>query len=496
MTKEMRTTVFTSVVAVAAAGVGALTFFVGPALPPTSALWLLPTMVALVALAGRFPFKVSPQGDASLFTVPLFMSVLMLPPFGAVLAGALGSLISERLLRAPAKVTAFNVSNSAIAGGVAGIVFYMLRPDAIGLALTPGLALAAAAAGLVLHVTNLSILFGIMTMVKGLAFWQTWRSAWALDAVQEAALIALGLAGALVAAQAGWGLLLLLVPFVLGYYGFKRSVEVASEKAELAEELQLKLKELKESQAQLIQSAKLASVGTLAAGVAHEINNPAFAITGRAEMFTEMLRRTNDEYLHSAQAQKDMEVIFREGMRISSIVRHLLDFARRSDDVKEVYLDGVMDDTVELLGGKISTKGIKIAREYEVSPRVKAVPTQLQQVFMNLLSNAIDATPSWGTITLRCTVRDGMATACIKDTGVGIPEDIRQRLFEPFFTTKGVGKGTGLGLFICHKIVTEHQGDILVESEQGKGTTMTVKLPLVGVASQSQALRMVSAAGA
>ena len=478
MTKEKGIKLYIVAAVAAAIAVGVLAVWIGPVLPDRSTLWLLPTMVVLVAIAGRFPFKVSPQGDATLFTVPLFMAALLLPPFGVVLVGALGSLISERLLKAPAKVTIFNVSNSVIAGGLAGIVFFMLRGDAGAFTLTPGLALAAGAAGLALHFSNLMLLFGMITIIKGKEFWQTWKDAWTLDAVQEGALISLGLVGALIAAQAGWGLVLLLVPFVLGYYGFRRSVEEAVEKARLADELEKKLSELKETQAQLIQSAKLASVGTLAAGVAHEINNPTFAITGRAEMFLEMLKRADDKYLHSQHALEDMETIVNEGMRISSIVRHLLDYSRRSDVQAEVRLDKVMDDAAALLDGKFSNKGIKVLREYQDSPTVNAVANQLQQVFMNLLGNALDATPTWGSITLGCTVEDGMAKAYVRDTGIGIPEDVKARMFEPFFTTKGVGNGTGLGLFLCHKIVLDHHGEILVESVEGEGTTFWVELPV------------------
>ena len=97
-----------------------------------------------------------------------------------------------------------------------------------------------------------------------------------------------------------------------------------------------------------------------------------------------------------------------------------------------------------LLDGKLSNKGIQVVREYEDSPMVNAVANQLQQVFMNLLGNALDATPTWGTITLGCTVEDGIAKAYVRDTGIGIPEDVKGRMFEPFFTTKGVGNGTGL----------------------------------------------------
>ena len=98
---------------------------------------------------------------------------------------------------------------------------------------------------------------------------------------------------------------------------------------------------------------------------------------------------------------------------------------------------------------------------------------------MNLISNSLDATPSWGTITLGCSVENGAAKVYVSDTGVGMSEETKDRIFEPFFTTKGVGGGTGLGLFICHRIVTEYEGEISVESEEGVGTTIRMTMPVV-----------------
>ncbi len=483
MTRNTRTILYISFVAVAASLATSLAIWIRPEPGATSSLWLLPTLVALIALAGRFPFKLSPQSDATLFTVPLVMAVILLPPIGAVSVGALGCFISERLLKAPAKVLVFNVSNAALSAALAGIVFSLLTPGSESLALTPSLALAALAAGLTLHVTNLFLLMGMVTLLKGVAYWKAWKDAWKVDAVQEGALIALGLIGALVTSQAGWGLTLLLAPFVLGYYGFKRSVEEAVEKSRLAEELQQNLKELKETQAHLIQSAKLASVGTLAAGVAHEINNPVFAVTGRAEIFLRMLRNANDEYLHSEKALRDMDIILKEGVRIASIVKHLLDYARNSEEIKAVRLDLAMDQALELLAGKIARKGVRIFKDYQQSPAINGVSNRLEQVFMNLISNALDATPSSGVITLGCSASGDRAVAYVKDTGAGIPESIRDRIFEPFFTTKGVGNGTGLGMFICHKIVEEFEGSICFESAENVGTTVTVSFPLAEVES-------------
>jgi len=242
----------------------------------------------------------------------------------------------------------------------------------------------------------------------------------------------------------------------------------------LAEELETKLKELKELQAQLVQSAKMASVGTLAAGVAHEINNPIFAIAGRAEH----LLKGSDKYLASEKAINYVETIHEMSDRITQIVRQLLDYSRPTDDMVDVSIETAMDGAVGLLGGKLTSKRLEIARDFAASSTVFGVENQLQQVFVNLIGNAIDATSEWGEITMGSRMDDdGMVIAYVKDTGVGVAPEIRDKLFEPFFTTKAPGKGTGLGLFICHTIITNHGGEIGVDSTQGIGTTVWVKLP-------------------
>jgi signal transduction histidine kinase len=446
---------------------------------------MLPVLVLLVAVAGRFPFKLSPQGDASMFTVPLFMAALLLHPLEALLVGMVGSLISERLLKAPVRVAIFNTSVSAVIAGLAGIVFWSLSPDTADQLFTPGGVVAAVSAGLVLHIANLLLVAAMVTIRKGLAFWRRWKETWAFDSIQEGGLLILALIGAQLVMLAWWWLLLLLVPFVLAFYGFKHSVEEVVQKARLAEELEGKLEELKATQAELIRSAKLASVGTLAAGVAHEINNPLFVITGRAELFLEMLKR-RDPYIHTQQAIEDMEAIIKMGMHIADIVKEVLAYSRHTATPEELHLDKVMEESLALLERKIATRGVQIVKEYQPSPKVTAVANQLQQVFVNLMINALDATPEWGRITLGCTSEDGMAVGYIKDTGVGMTAEVQDRIFEPFFTTKEVGKGTGLGLFICHKIVTDHQGQISVESKPGKGTTVLVKLPALQGVDQGQ----------
>ena len=354
----------------------------------------------------------------------------------------------------------------------------------IGVVAGVAMLLAAGAAGMALHACNVILVIGMVVLRKGRSFWTSWKETYAFEAVQEGGLLTLGLVAALMAAQAWWGLVVLLVPFVLAYYGFERIVKDAGEKARLAEQLARNLKELKELQAHLVQSAKLASVGTLAAGVAHEINNPIFAIGGRAELLLNGAAR----HLASEKAVSYVTTIQEMATRITEIVRQLLDYSRPSEEPEEVRLDEAMDGALSLLRGKLESKRLQVDRDYHQVPPVMGVENQLQQLFVNVLGNAIDATPEWGQLTVGCGLEEdpSRVTVYVRDTGVGIAEDVQDRLFEPFFTTKDPGKGTGLGLFICHTIASSHGGRIGVESERGKGTMVWLELPVDGAKSQGQ----------
>ena len=432
MSKQARTWLY--IVAVGAVGVllAALPAWLWPLGDSAPPVWLVPTLIALIAVTGRFPIEISRQAPASLFTVPLFMAALLIHPTVAVLVAAAGTLISEVMLKAPTRAISFNVGVSAVAGGLAATVFFALGPQTGGIALTWGEMLAAGAAGAVLHVTNLVLVSGMVTLRKGWSFWRPWDAAYSFEAIQEGGLLTLGLLAALLVSQVWWGLFLIMFPSVLAFYGFKRSLGEAVQKAKLAEELGVRLTELKELQAKLIQSAKLASVGTLAAGVAHEINNPVFAIAGRAEL----LLRNPDEYLSGEKSRGYVKTIFEMSQRISSIVALLLQHARPSEEAEVVKMSEVMEGALSLVSSKAASGRVRVLREFRDVPTVRGVPAQLQQVFVNLLSNSLDATGDSGVITIGCQTEDSIVRAYVRDDGVGIPKEAREHLFEPFFTTK------------------------------------------------------------
>ncbi|HLF02684.1 MAG TPA: GAF domain-containing protein [Anaerolineales bacterium] len=241
-------------------------------------------------------------------------------------------------------------------------------------------------------------------------------------------------------------------------------------------ELSESLEQLKQTQMQLIQSAKLAAVGQLAAGVAHEINNPLTTISGFSELILEDLPPDNA-------IRNDLTMIRREAQRARDVVRRLLDFARQSGPHSEpADLNDVVRETVILMRNAAVTKSVKVIERYAPDlPWARIDVNQIKQVVLNLLNNAVQAMPKGGSLTVatETALRDRPGI-CLRlaDTGVGIPTENLERIFEPFFTTKPPGEGTGLGLALSYSIVREHGGVIEVSSVMNKGTIFTIWLPV------------------
>ncbi len=264
---------------------------------------------------------------------------------------------------------------------------------------------------------------------------------------------------------------------------FADQAALALEKAQLYRDSQRQLEkllsvldELGRTQAQLIHSEKLASLGVLAGGVAHEINNPLMVILGRTEL---MLM---DQHL-AEDAKKNLETICHETERIARIVQNLLTFSRRSrqEKIETVDINDVLERTLMLSEHQLAVGNVHVHKEIDSDvPSIMANAGQLQQVFMNLIINAHHAMGEGGDMTVRTgSVPDDRVFIEIADTGCGIaPEDIN-RIFDPFFTTKEEGKGTGLGLAVSRNIIENHGGEIGVQSRLGIGTTFRVILPKV-----------------
>ncbi len=273
-------------------------------------------------------------------------------------------------------------------------------------------------------------------------------------------------------------------------------------------ELEKACTELKATQSQMLQREKMASIGQLAAGVAHEINNPIGFIASnlntlkkyisrfkefinsQSDVLAPLINEESKKELDSIQKRLKLDYIYKDALeltdesldgteRISKIVQGLKSFSRVDKMEHELSdINECLESTVNIIWNELKYKA-EVIKEYGKLPQTQCYPQQLNQVFMNLLINSVQSIEKSGKITIKTWHQNNSIFIAISDTGYGIPENIQHRLFEPFFTTKDVGQGTGLGLSICYDIIKKHKGNISIESELKKGTTFTIQIPIV-----------------
>ncbi|XWK86564.1 MAG: ATP-binding protein [Phormidium sp.] len=287
--------------------------------------------------------------------------------------------------------------------------------------------------------------------------------------------------------------------------------ELYAQSRERTQQLETALQELQQTQTQLIQSEKMSSLGQMVAGVAHEINNPVSFIYGNIQPATEyiqdllkLLKLYQFNYpIPAPEIQMEAEAMDLEFLvedlpklltsmkvgatRIKDIVQSLRIFSRLDEaDMKVVDIHEGIDSTIMILEHRLKAKfqfsGISVIKKYAKLPLVECYPGQLNQVFMNILANAIDALETQTeprNITISTQAKNQLIIISIADNGAGMPKDVKSKIFDPFFTTKSVGKGTGLGLSISHSIIVEkHNGNLKCNSELGKGTEFIIEIPV------------------
>ncbi|MDD2337083.1 MAG: PAS domain S-box protein [Geobacteraceae bacterium] len=289
--------------------------------------------------------------------------------------------------------------------------------------------------------------------------------------------------------------------------GFVLTIHDFTKRKAVSDELERAYGKLKATQAKIVQQEKMASIGQLAAGVAHEINNPMGFISSNLGTMRKYLGRLaehvafisnaidslpDDEFRQGLREQRKtlkIDYLIEDGKelideslegaeRVRSIVQNLKSFSRVDEsECKPVDINDCLESTIKIVWNEVKYKAT-LVRDLETLPLIRCYPQQLNQVFMNLLVNASQAIEKKGEIRVRTWHEGESVYASVSDTGCGIPDGVLNRIFEPFFTTKEVGKGTGLGLSITYDIIKKHKGEIFVESRPGAGTTFTIRLPV------------------
>jgi signal transduction histidine kinase len=265
----------------------------------------------------------------------------------------------------------------------------------------------------------------------------------------------------------GWELL--FIALYIGRIGFNEIDDTIKSLGYYSKELESKVEELHKSQEQLLRSERLASIGQLAASMAHELRNP-LGVIKNVSYYLNMTLGKADENI-----KKHVKILDRELATSNKIITDLLNFSSGKDPLlQRIDLTKAVDDTLKRMS---VSENIKVVTKYSrVMPKVLADPDQIKRVFTNIITNAIQAMPDGGILTLKTEKAKDSVFVSISDTGIGISEEDLSQVFEPLFTTKT--KGIGLGLALSKQIVEMHGGTIKIESEVGKGTIFTVTLPL------------------
>jgi two-component system NtrC family sensor kinase len=257
----------------------------------------------------------------------------------------------------------------------------------------------------------------------------------------------------------------------------------------LEDRVDQKTRELKRAHEHMLQVEKMATIGKMAAVVAHEINNPLSGILTYAKLLRRWIDRGEAEGAKKHDAEQCLDLIAEESRRCGDLVKNLLTFSRTAPlNVQTTDLNTVVDRAVRLVAHQMELNGVELHLELPPGlPRVQCDPGQIEQVLLALIMNAIDAMPRGGNLWVGTQEHAGEEIFWVRDDGSGIPQDILPQIFEPFLTTKESGKSVGLGLAVSRNIVARHRGRIEVTSELGKGTTFTVTLPLDGAAGRPRA---------
>ena len=420
----------------------------------------------LIIVSGSFPLPVAPRATADISTAVLFGVALLLEPGIAVFVAVVGKLISyvivrslgERLklpgYRHPYHKYPFNLGEIAITTGITSYLFHTLGTT--GDYLTPLIILAAAA----MYISNTALITAVVSLemnINPLVFWWVGTKE---NGAAELSLLSFGFLGAVVYQESPWASVALIIPVAIIYVAFSR---LASSNTQLEDALE----RLEALQGRIVSSAKMASIGAISLDLAHQIKNPLAIMLGRLEGLQDRLEEGTRERRHVDIAQE-------AGWRIQELTQTFTYIGRQ---------EWVALDIRELLDESLGMAGLRTSKRIETRwsyaddlPKIRGNPVLIREALSNFFSNALEAVEEGGQISIDATREGEFVAVRISDNGVGIPSDEFEHLFEPFHSTKS--QGQGLGLFAAKHILEMHQGSVEIQSSEGSGATVTVKLPI------------------
>jgi signal transduction histidine kinase/CheY-like chemotaxis protein len=459
--------------------------------------WGLALLAAVaVALGARAIVKIPRvKGEVTVSDTFIFLTMLVYDGEAAVLLAAAETFCSSLRITKRWLTVFFNVgimACSTLLAVWAGRAFFGHIPDAATEEFTARSVSFLCAVALVQYASNSGLAAAREALRDAKPVWQTWKRSYLWISITTLS----GASAAMVVARlvnaTGFYSVILVLPVVFivyfTYQTYLKNVEVAEAQAEQArkhvKELSRYIEEQERIRVQFLQVEKLSAVGSLASGVAHDFNNCLASICGRAEL---MLKYTSDPKM-----RRGLEIIVKSARDGAKTVKRIQDFARQRQDrdFEPVSVDQVLLDVGEITRPRwkdsAEARGVHIGLTVSnhSGAHVLGDESELRDVLVNMVFNAVDAMPQGGHITLAAERLDEKVVITVTDTGVGIEPAIRSRVFDPFFTTKGV-EGMGLGLSVSYGVIRRHGGTIKVESEVGRGSTFRVALPLVGCARSS-----------
>ncbi|HEY8205021.1 MAG TPA: ATP-binding protein [Pyrinomonadaceae bacterium] len=475
---------------IVAAGVAVL-IFSGARLSQQNLDWrFLMLLVAMATVASRLSIPIPHvKGEVTVGDTLIFLTLLLYGGEAAVFMAALDGLSSSLYVTKKPRVWLFNACQMAISTFVTVWALRLCFGPTLNHNGYSNRAVAVVCVmALVQYISNSGLVATYTALKTNQPLYRTWRNSYLWTSMSyfagaSVASIAVRMANDL----SGYAVMMITPIIAIIYFTYKtylRNVQTSMEKAEQAkqhvEELSQYIEEQERIREQFGQIEKMSALGELASGVAHDFNNTLAGILGRAEL---MLRKVEDPEI-----RRGLEIIVKSAQDGAGTVKRIQDFARqrRDHDFEPVAVDQLLIDVNEITRPRWKDRAqannihINLNLQIDTNALIMGDPSELREVLVNLVFNAVDAMPQGGRLKLAAREADGAVEIAVSDTGTGMTPEIRSRVFDPFFTTKGKA-GMGLGLAVCYGIVQRHEGTVEIESELGQGTTFRIRLPITHV---------------